>query len=515
MDERGSSGAGRQHSGSALRDFVAVIVRGLLPALLLGSVAAALTYFVSLRLEAQYRSVATLLISDARPSNQFGVTLLTAPVLAPSAYQAAFLSSVVLDAALERLPDAFRGDLTREDLADMSGMIIEVDNPSTLIRVWAEDPSPERASHVANALSDSLRDWDLQRARSNADSMIAALEANILALDAQLQRALSDSAGDQLTIGILRDQRADSMVSLETARALRSSAVGYVEQLEPAQIPVEAIFPRPVRSAALAFGLGVVLAYVLTLTRLTLDTRFRDSEDITETLGLPVIAEFMKAPGRKLPVEPANVLRANVLSHLADSHPKIILVSSARTGEGKTSVAISLAESLVRSSYRTILIDADLRRSSIREEYNLPGIFRQRFEDLLRDPDRDFTPSVIKVAGSDLHVLSGHSTASNPSELIAAGFTGAIERLKADYDAIVVDSAPMLSIADTLSIASHVTGTIVVVNLSKSDRREVGDAIGLLRRLNSRVIGVATTFASNASSGGYGYTYGSNRGRKV
>src|SRR5690606_41821536 len=87
--------------------------------------------------------------------------------------------------------------------------------------------------------------------------MIAALEGNLAALDTQLQRALSAEPVDQFTVQSLRDQRADNMVSLETARALRSSAVGYVELLEPALAPTEPRFPSPVRNTMMAFGLGL------------------------------------------------------------------------------------------------------------------------------------------------------------------------------------------------------------------------------------------------------------------
>lgn len=494
--------------GAALRDFVSVVRRGFPLAMIVAFVAAASAYWISGRLEPIYRATATLLVSDTRPSNQFGVTLLTAPALAPSAYRAAVHSVVVLDDTLSRLGSESSDAAYRTDIADRTGLDVEVDDPSTIFRIWADHADPVVAAAIANALAESLRAWDQQRARANVEAMIAALEGNLAALDTQLQRALSAEPVDQFTVQSLRDQRADNMVSLETARALRSSAVGYVELLEPALAPTEPRFPSPVRNTVMAFGLGLALAYVMVVARIALDTRFRNPDDVVEATGGSLLAVFQKTPDGNLPKETANFLRANVLSQLSDVHPKVILVTSARAGEGKTSVAISLAESLARSHYRTLLVDGDLRRPSVARAYSLPGVRHSTLETLLRDPDAEVKPSVVRMSAATLHVLAGKTVPSNPSELIAAGFEDAIERLKPNYDAIVVDSAPLLPVADSLSLVPHVSATILVVNLSQSDRKAVSAAIRLLRNLDTRLLGTVVTGATRGSSNGSEYGYG-------
>ncbi len=497
--------------GSALRDFLTVVRKGIPLALGIGILAGALAYWLSQRMEPVFRATATLLVSDTRPSSQFGVTLLTAPVLAPSAYAAATHSATVLDDAIRRLGEGSVEVDGRQELIDGSGLEIQVDDPSTILRLWAADGDPMIAAAKANALSEALRSWDVQRARTNVEAMIEALEGNLQALDSQLQRALAADPRDQITVESLRDRRADNLVSLETARALRSSAVGYVELLEPAQPPTEPLSPKPVRNSVMAFGVGVLFAYVLLLVRLTLDTKFRDPEEIAESVGTNVLAVFQKASGRSLSKEAANFLRASLLSQLADSHPKVILVTSAREGEGKTSVAMCLAESLARSHYRTLLVDADLRRPAVAAAYALPGVRNQRFEDLLKHPRGEVKPTNVKNSGVTLHVLPGRSGANNPSELMATGFAEALAGLKPNYDVVVIDSAPLLPVADTLSILPHVTATLLVVNARRSDRRGVAAAVGLLRRTNARLAGLVVTGASRAQSSdlhfGYGYEH--------
>lgn len=499
--------------GSAFRDFVGVVRRGVPLAIGIGVLAAGLAFWFSQRLEPIYRANATLLVSDARPTSQFGVTLLTAPVLAPSAYEAATHSVPVLDDAIRRLKDENIEIASRQSLIESTGVEIEIDDPSTILELWADDSDPNTAAQKANALGAALMAWDIQRARTNAEEMIKALEGNLQALDSQLQRALSADAVDQITVESLRDRRADNLVSLETARALRLSAVGYVELLEPALAPAEPRFPSPVRNSVLAFVLGGVLAYVLLLTKLTLDTKFRDPDDVSESVGFEVLAVFQKAPSRHLSREAANFLRANLLSQLTDAHPKVILVTSAQEGEGKTSVAMSLAESIARSDYRTLLIDADLRRPAVGSAYKLPGVRHQRFEDVLKDPRREIKPSVIRTSGTTLHVIAGRPGSAHPSELMAKGFGAALENLRSKFDVVIIDSAPLLPVADSLSILPHVTATLLVVNLARSDRKGVAAAMGLLRRMDSRVPGVVITGASKSTPGGvqYGYGYESRR----
>lgn len=509
FEERANTWNGNS-PGSSLRDFLSVLRRGLPIAIIVGALAAGLAYWASLRLEPEYTASALLLMSDARPSNPFGVTLLTAPALAPSAYEAAVHSGPVLDDALATLKAEGVDVSSRDSLIRQTHLEVELDDPSTIFRMVAVHSDAESAAKIANALSESLRAWDQQRARSNVDAMIAALEANLQALDSQVQRALSADLVDDFAIQSLRDQRADNMVSLETAKALRTSAVGYIESLESAVTPRSPSSPHPVRSAVLAFGVGIVIAYVLVVARMALATRYRDPEELSEHTGLPVLAVYQKAPTWRLSKETANFLRASVLSQLTDLHPKVILVTSARESEGKTSVSLSLAESIARSNYRTVLVDADLRRPSVAHMLRTPGLGNEQFVKLLRDPMSQVRPRVVKTSGLDLHVLAGKQPVASPSELIAAGFGDAVTRLGREYDVIIVDSAPLLPVADTLSIAPHVSASLMVVNISKSDRRGVSSATRLLGRLGTRLLGVVVTQASKESVGGseYGYGYG-------
>ncbi|HZW27798.1 MAG TPA: polysaccharide biosynthesis tyrosine autokinase, partial [Trueperaceae bacterium] len=318
----------------------------------------------------------------------------------------------------------------------------------------------------------------------------------------------------------LRTLRAERANQLNAARALLTSAVGLLEVLEPAVPPLEPVAPRPVRNAALAFVLGTFLVYGLVLLRDALDTRFRGGEDLVRSTNLPLLAEFPRmAPGtRLLPREASSYLRTNLTFATSASHPKVLLVTSAGAAQGKTSVACSLAESFARNDYRTLVVDADLRKPMVAQVFGVePGAARLggrtlSVRQLLEDPTLEGGPATVRLGGGTLDVLPQFGSAPSPTELLSRGFATMLNRFKDDYDVIVVDTPPMLPVADTLTMAPHTTGVVLAVSLPDTDRRSVGAAIDLLERIGVRMLGLVATniekTTGRAGEYGYGYGYG-------
>jgi capsular exopolysaccharide synthesis family protein len=268
-----------------------------------------------------------------------------------------------------------------------------------------------------------------------------------------------------------------------------------------------------VRSAALAFVLGLFLVYGLILLRDALDTRVRDSDDLAKVTGLPVLAEFPRLPGgsRRLPREASSYLRTNVMFATTDAHPAVILVTSPQESEGKSSVALSLAESFARNDHRTLLVDADLRKPVVGREYGLDPRAVTPLRTWLDHPIEPPTPAqVVLGSGTTLDVIPSFEPAPAPTELLGRGFLEALEGWRKEYDVIVIDSAPVLPVADTLTIAPLCTGTLLVASADGTDRRRLKAAVTLLQRIGVRVLGsVATNLPSaTPTRDGYGYGYG-------
>lgn len=489
-------------------DLFRFVRRGFLWAVLTALLAGGLAYLVSQRLEPRYRAASVVVAAQANTdTSDLGVLQVSAPLLDITAYREAALSDTVLSRALSSLgqsPTPARLTSLRQALQVRT----EETRTSGLLYFEVTDPSATNATRLTNALTRSLIRWDTDRARQRLDRIVSSLEQQVSAL------ALPTGGQAQLTG---RSQlRAERQEQLLYARALRDSTTGMLSPLQFATTPTKAVFPRPLLSTALALVLGGFLAYGYLFMREALNTRLRNSDDLAATSGLPVLAEFPKLPGgsRRLPRETASYLRTNLLFATADAHPKVLLVTSAQSGEGKSSVSLSLAESFARDGYKTLLIDADLRKPVLAREYGL-----NRSHDSLRmyleNPHAPYSPTKVAISNQEsLDIIPTFDAAPSPTELLGRGFRECLESWRQEYDAIIIDSAPLLPVADTLVIAPLCSGTVFASSIEQTDRRQVRAAVALLQRVGVRVLGVVATQVPKSSKYGSGYGYGYGYGEK-
>lgn len=497
-------------------DLLRFLRQGALWALAVAVLAAVAAYFLSQQLEPRYRTQATVVAAQANQgSADFGATPFVAPMLDVSAYREAALSDPTLRAALDSLGPGASGDLGNEAgpqrLADFrNSLTVRTEETQTtgLLYLAAEAPTPEAAAARANAVTEALLAWDRGRARDSLETLIRTLEARIGAL------TLNPTTPDA-TLQETRLSRAQLRTELQEqlfyARALREAATGMLSVIQAAPVPLEPVSPRPLLNAALAAILGVFLVYGLLLLREALDTRLRSTDDLAATSGLSVLAEFPRLPGgaRRLPREAAGYLRTNLIFATADAHPKLILVTSAQSGEGKSSVALSLAESFARNDYKTLLVDADLRKPVISGEYSLRGREHVSLRTYLENPFATLEPVQVSLSPSQqLHIIPTFEPTPNPTELLSRGFRDVLEVWRSAYDVIVIDSAPLLPVADTLTIAPLCTGTVLTASVEQTDKKQVRAAVAILNRIGVRVLGVVATQVPKVGRYGSGYGYG-------
>lgn len=508
-------------SEPTLADLIALLRRGLVFALAVAVGAGLLTYFLSKRTTPEYDSTTTLLAS--KPGNTqgtFGVSLVTAPAVDPNAYQAAAKSYPVLSEALTALGGVNPSAQMVADFAELVTVRVESAQQSSLLRVTVRDADPELAARAANALGSALLRWDEARAKQNLQAVIDTLESQVGAFDEEMAALAAQNADGSLTgqIDGLRSLRTDRSMQLNAVRALRASAVGLLEVLEPAMPALEPSRPQPLRNAALAFILGIFLVYGLILLRDAMDTRFRGAEDLVRTTELPVLGELPRLPSgvTRLPHEATGYLRTNVQFATAQDLPKVIVVTSPQPAEGKTTVALGLAESFARNDYHTLFIDADMRKPQASERL---GLTRARMivdgavtlQDYLEDPTRGEKPMTVQVDRVTLDLIPTFEPASAPTELLSRSFASVLQRFGERYDAIIIDTPPTLPVADALAIAPHVTGIILAISQPTTDKRSVNTTLSLLERVGVRILGTAITNVEQTSAQGkrgYGYGYG-------
>ena len=503
-----------QESQVSIGELFRFIFRGLLVALPIALLAAAAIYLLSQQLEPIYEAQTTLLAAE--PNTSGADRVLTPPAIEHSTYATIIMSNPLIESAFAQLGQM---NPSNSDISALrKSLAVEIEggrnDVSSLIYLTAAAPSPENSAAYSDAVAQALVQWDRSRASANITQHISTLEGQIEALDDSIESLrLMGDVGNQNEIESRMTLRAQQQEELFYARALRNSTAGLLNIIEPATVPPQPAAPQPIRNAALAAVLSIFLVYGVLLLRNALDSRLRRVDDVA-TLGLDILAEVPKvSKSRRLSPEAMSFLRTNLL-FAAQEGPKVFLVTSAKGAEGKSSVALNLAESFVRNDYRTLLVDADMRKPDVADEYHIAPGSRKQLQDFLRNPALDVTDEATRVAinqTQSLEVIPTFEATAAAPELLSSGIRSCLERWRGSYDVIVIDSAPLLPVADSLTIAPFCTGTVLVASLAGTDRRSLQVAAERLQNIGVRVLGAVVTQVGRASVPSYGYGYGATR----
>ena len=496
----------------SVTDLVRFLKRGLFLALAVALLLAGLAYGLSLLVNPSYRAEGSVLAAE-RAADGAGATLrTTSTLLGAEIYREAALSNPVLGAALERL-DQTVTPRALEDLRDDLTVTTEENRRSTsvLIRYRARGATPTEAAEKANAAAASLVAWEGARATQTLRNLVLDLEGQVAALDTRLASLAAEGEGaGSVPYTSLLALRAQQATQLELTRALLDSPLGLLDVLEPAAPPTEPAFPRPLLNAAVAFILGLFGVYGTLALRDALNTRVRDSEDLARVSGLPVLGEFAKqASGRRLPGERAGYLRTNLL-FATTAEPRVILVTSPPVERGQ--VERGFERRRVFRAQRLSHPSCRRRPAQARPGRGVRGASppppQATLQDLLENLHEDYRP--LEVA-PNLHLVPSFRPAPAPAELLSFGFRERLNEWREGYDVVIIDSAPVLPVADTLVIAPQCSGVLLAASPGSSDQRHVRAAVELFGRVGVPVLGAVATRLSPAgfsSAGGYGYGYG-------
>lgn len=320
---------------------------------------------------------------------------------------------------------------------------------------------------------------------------------------------------------------------------------GDAELIAEAKTPTTPISPRPRRDAALGVFVGLLLGAGVTLLREQLNDKIRSAEEVELITGLPLLAQLPyddhaghigvsveERPSSALS-ESMRSLRTSIQYQGVDQPVKVIVVTSALPGEGKSLVAANLAAAFAQADYRTILVSADLRRPSVNGLFgdlgSSPGLIgvmspgspngaapvtnghgngkvdtaveRRTVEALLTTPIRG------------LLLLPSGPTPPNPAELLGSRRMATIlTQLSLSADMIIIDSPPLLPVTDAAVLSAKCDGVILVTATNETPRGALDRANGILEGTGARVLGVVINKSRKAADGYYyGGYYGGNR----
>jgi capsular exopolysaccharide synthesis family protein len=374
------------------------------------------------------------------------------------------------------------------------------------------------------------RDMDAEELGIRADSELGLIELRVLEPELrELRLRLADLA-PYLERAVAHERlAADAKARQATLESLRAQfetapTPSYVRELETAKseeaVPVEL---RLRKSWPVALLAGVIVGLSLAFLLDFVDTSLRTDYDVKRHLDFPVLAVIPKVdPEEILTVRaaPASVvaelfdtLATVLLSTPAPQPSRLFLVTSTNPQEGKTAVSIDLAVALARQGKRTLLVDGDMRVPAVHTSLGLPNDLG--LSSLLGGQVTLETEGLLhEVEVQNLRVLPSGISPENPYELLdPARVAVAAAQMRESYDAIVVDTPPVLRTGDALKFSSAADAVLFVVESGKTDQRQATWAKRLLSNVNAKVAGVVLNRAQRESEEYY-YYYGGRRGRR-
>ncbi|WP_414042228.1 CpsD/CapB family tyrosine-protein kinase [Macrococcus sp. EM39E] len=204
--------------------------------------------------------------------------------------------------------------------------------------------------------------------------------------------------------------------------------------------------------------------------------------------------------------EQIRTLRTNLLFTSADIVINKLLVTSSEQGEGKSTMSANLAVSFAQAGYKTLLIDADLRKPTqhkVFEVMNVKGLSN------LVAGQVDLEAAIKKDVQPKLDLLSSGPIPPNPAELLGSlAMEKLLDDLEKIYDIIILDTPPVLAVADSQILGNLVDGSLLVVNSKTTHRDKVKDAKNQLDKSSSRTLGVVLNDLNKKDDGDYYYYYG-------
>lgn len=419
---------------------------------------------------------------------------------------------------------------------------------TNFLTLTARSSNPRSAVDLVNAYARVYIRYSGEAARA------AARKAR-LAAERQL-RAIPNIARN-------RESRSQLQASIQNLTLQESGAESSAEQVEPA-VAAQSVKASPARNAIFALALGALLGLGIVYGLEHLDRRLKRLEEIDELFDRPVLVAVPGAPraakasSTQLKLEPPmteafRTLRTNLqlpgVSSGGDlvAPPRTILVASALSGEGKSTVARNLALAYYEAGLRVVLVDADLRRSTLAENFGIaaePGLaevlhgaplgqalhvvwqtapdraqraassglaaglpaatlgaraehkprsgplsaLRRPPQPRVASPPAASTPDANSsngvADGSLMSVLTSGRVPSDPAALLASGpFAAVLRDLEADHDIVVVDTAPLLPVSDAVPLLSAVDGVLIVSRIGATTRHAAGQLSDLLARI--------------------------------
>ena len=392
-----------------------------------------------------------------------------------------------------------------------------------IIDITATDTDPNLAANVANAFGQQYINWRQQVDHNIIERARAPIESQIAATPAEQQ--------DSASFKVLQDK-------LETLKLLDAMQTGDLEIVKPAMASTAPVSPQPVRTGTIALFFSLILGVGAVFVTDQFDTRLRSADELVKRVESPILASIPKISsknGKPVTIEnPSGIcsesyrlLKTNLAYIAPDQDIKSIMITSPSPQDGKSTTIANLAITMARAGQKVIVMESDLRRPVLANYMSLDNAVGltnaiaglsslketlQMIEarDLLIDGGRRASVTGVNLSPATLDGIKPLFCATagplppNPGEIAASAKMGSLITEACGYaDFVLVDAPPFGVVGDAASLASKVDGVIIVVKLSKTNKKSTELINNFINSIPSKVLGLVVT---NSDSGSRGYT---------
>ena len=415
-------------------------------------------------------------------------------------------------------------------------------------RYMVPESSQAVANMMANIIEMEIQLQTMQKTHSAADPAVSSLKNQISASKQKLEEEEEKAIKKYNTQFGLTKLASEVVFSQQLYSTLitrhEELKAQYLMQSNPPKIIERALVPlksnNQNKKMALIFGglFGLFLGGVFAFLLKSLDNTIRTPEDVEQYLNLQLLGVVPRVKRARRNKTPCLVLRGNQKNAPAEAYrsirtnllfstfaassssegvgqasleeatstsSKIIVITSAGAGEGKSFTTANLGMALARSGQRVLLVDADLRRPMLHRVFDLN---RSKGLSTVLTEELALYEAIVETPVPNLSVLTTGVVPKDPSEVLgSAQMRDFIDDIRKQYDVVLIDSAPILGITDTVVLASEADAVMMVIKTGEATRKALKMAIAQLEQVGAQICGVVLNDVDTRRDRYYDYYY--------
>ncbi|MGB3478224.1 MAG: polysaccharide biosynthesis tyrosine autokinase [bacterium] len=289
---------------------------------------------------------------------------------------------------------------------------------------------------------------------------------------------------------------------LEESKIAEAMQISEARIIDIATVPDRPLKPKPKQNTILGFLLGLLIGVGGAFLLEYMDTSIKSSKEIEELTDLTVLAAIPLVKDKDRPQLPTieephsqiteayRILRTNIAFAATAKPMKSLLITSTLPQEGKTTTCLNLGITMAQQGHKTVLLDCDFRRPMLHRYFaKFVKNKRHGLSDVLVEKLK-LKDAIVKSTTENLHFITSGTIPSNPAELLGSPKMGdVVEKLKEEFEFIIIDAPPALGVADARVLGRICDGIIVVVMARKTHRDAVLEVKEELKRSGGNIVG--------------------------